>query len=283
MPTRRSRLLLAALVLSHLVIISRQVDGGGGMSLLERIVFQALAPIQSGVSNTFSGIAEVWTSYFELRDAREDSRRHAVRIRELERELQEIRHQAADAERLRALVGLREILPTETLAADVVAREGLPWFRSVTLDRGSVHGVRLNAAVLSSLGVVGRVIGVGPYHAKVQLLLDRELGVGGLVERNGVTGILRGQVGLQDRGTTELIFDYVPALADVEVGDIVVSSALDGIFPRGLTIGRISRVGARQGLFRDVTVTPSARFDRLEELLVVTTPADEILLTESVK
>ncbi len=283
MPTRRSRLLLAALVLSHLVIISRQVDGGGGMSLIERLVFQTLAPIQSGVSNTFSGIAEVWTSYFELRGAREDSRRQAVRIRELERELQEIRHQAADAERLRALVGLREILPTETLAADVVAREGLPWFRSVTLDRGSVHGVRLNAAVLSSLGVVGRVIGVGPYHAKVQLLLDRELGVGGLVERNGVTGILRGQVGLQDQGTTELIFDYVPALADVEVGDIVVSSALDGIFPRGLTIGRISRVGARQGLFRDVTVTPSARFDRLEELLVVTTPADQILLTESVK
>ena len=283
MPSRRSRLLLAALVLGHLVIISRQVDGGGGMSLLERVVFQTLAPIQSGVSNSFSGIAEVWTSYFGLRGAREESRRHVVRIRELERELQEIRHQAADAERLRALMGLREILPTETLAADVVGREGLPWFRSVTVDRGSIHGVRLNAAVLSSLGVVGRVIGVGPYHAKVQLLLDRELGVGGLVERNGVTGILRGQVGLQDRGTTELIFDYVPALADVEVGDIVVSSALDGIFPRGLTIGRISRVGARQGLFRDVTVTPSARFDRLEELLVVTTPTDEIRLTESVK
>ena len=283
MPTRRSRLLLAALVLSHLVIISRQVDGGGGMSLLERLVFQTLAPIQSGVSNTLSGIAEVWTSYFELRGAREESRLHTVRIRELERELQELRHQAADAERLRALLGLREILPTETLAADVVGREGLPWFRSVTLDRGSVHGVRLNAAVLSSLGVVGRVIGLGPYHAKVQLLLDRGLGVGGLVERNGITGILRGQVGLPDRGTTELIFDYVPALADVEVGDIVVSSGLDGIFPRGLTIGRISRVGARQGLFRDVTVTPSARFDRLEELLVVTTPADEIRLTESVK
>ncbi len=283
MPTRRSRLLLAALVLSHLVLISRQVDGGGGMSLIERIVFQTLAPIQSGISNAFRGVAEVWSSYFDLREAREESREQAVQIRELERELAELRHRAAEAGRLRALLGLREILPTETLAADVVARDGLPWFRSVTIDRGSTHDVRLNAAVISSLGVVGRVIGVGPRHAKVQLLLDRELGVGGLVERNGVTGILVGQVGLQESGTTDLVFDYVPALADVAVGDVVVTSGLDGIFPRGLTIGRVSRVGMRQGLFRDVTVTPSARFDRLDELLVVTTPVDQIHLTESVK
>jgi rod shape-determining protein MreC len=266
---RRSRALLGGLVLAHLAAISHQVDGGGGISLLQWGLLAALSPLQRGVGATVGGVAEAWRGWAFHRETYLDNRRLGERVRLLETELQARSHRAQEAERLRELLALRKAVPLETLAAQVVGRDGVPWFRSLTIDKGETDGVALDDAVVSPTGVVGRVFAVGPRAARVQVLLDRDGGAGVLVERSRVPGVVSGQVSGPESGADDLVLNYIPERADVVVGDVVVTSGLDRLYPKGLVVGRVRFVGKGAGLFRDVRVEPSARFDRLEEVLVV--------------
>jgi rod shape-determining protein MreC len=281
---RRRGLLLAGLVLGHLVVISGQVDGGGGASVLERVVFTLLSPFQTVVGSAVRGVRGAWSGYLDLRRVAVENERLTERLAVLERQLHEKSHLASEAQRLRQILELREILPLPTVAAEIVAREGLPWFRTITLNKGTRAGITLNAPVISVSGVVGRVVAVGPDAAKVQLLLDRDCAAGVLIERSRVTGVLSGQIGFADSGTTDLVMKYVPALADVVVGDVVVTSGTDQLFPEGLVVGRVRSVSPPgSGLFREVLVLPSARFDQIEEVMVVkVTPARQTF-TEAVR
>ncbi len=266
--TRKSLWLLAGLVLAHLVAISRQVDGGGGVSLLERSIFWALSPLQAITGATVRGVAGLWSSYVGLRGAHQENRRLRERLSEVEMHLQQQERLAEEAGRLREILELRRILPLSTLGADIIAMEGVPWFRTLTINRGSRDGVRLNAPVISPNGVVGRTVRLGPHAAQVQLLLDQQSGVGVRIERSRIIGVVSGQT----PGGSDLAMKYVPALADIVGGDVVVTSGLDRIFPPGLAVGRVRSVRRGGGLFKEIVVEPSARFDSLETVLVVLTP-----------
>lgn len=281
--TRRSPLLLLVLVLVHLVVISQQVDAGRGSSLLERMLFSLFTPLQNGVSSLLRSVSAAWTGYVDLRHEHEQNQRLAERLRILETLLQEKQHQAREAERLRELLELREILPLKTIVAEVVTRDNVPWYRTLTVNKGREDGVRLEAPVISPTGVVGRVIALGPHAAKVQLLQDRDSGVGVLVERSRVTGVVSGQAGFADSGTSDLAMKYVRELADVVVGDRVVTSGLDRIYPKGLVVGRVRFVGPGAGLFKEILVSPSARFGQIEEVLILEAPPPRPGLTEAVR
>jgi len=282
--SRRSRLLLLALVIGHLVVISQQVDTGRGSSLLERLVFSLLTPLQTGVSGLLRSVSAAWRGYADLRGVREQNQRLTERVRILETLLMEKQHQAREAERLRELLELRQILPFKTVVAEVMTRDNVPWYRTLLINKGTEDGVRLEAPVISPTGVVGRVIERGPHAAKVQVILDQQSGVGVLIERSRVTGVVSGQVGFADTAATDLVLKYVPELADVAVGDVVVTSGLDRIYPKGLVVGRVRFVGPGSGLFKEVLVSPSARFGSLEEVLVLLgTSRGEPSLTETVR
>lgn len=284
--TRRSRVLLVVLVLAHLVAISNQVDGGGGASLLQRWTLGVLSPVQRGLAGLVRGVGSVWTSYLDLRGVRRENLRLAGRLGELEQELQQRRELSEEATRLRALLGLKQIMPVQSIVAHVIARDGTPWYRTVTIDKGSGEGVLLNASVLSSTGVVGRVIRLGPHAARVQLLTDQQSGAGARIERSRTTGVVSGisQREKESEATTgetrrdkeppcgDLVLKYVAMLSDVVPQDVVVTSGLDRIYPPGLLIGRVCQVRTGPGLFKEIVVASSARFDSLEEVMVVTTP-----------
>jgi rod shape-determining protein MreC len=285
---RGNRPLLAALILAHVVVISRQVDGGGGLSLLERGVFTLLSPLQRAAGACVHAVGTAWSGYLDLRRVHDENLQLQGRVRELETALQERQSQTAEAARLRQLLGLRSILPLDALAAEVVAREGLPWYRVIVISRGSGDGVELNAPVISPTGIVGRVIERGPHAARVQLLLDRDSAVGAVIERTRVAGVVSGQVGSAEGAAGpplgELAMKYVPATSDVVENDLVVTSGSERIFPKGLVVGRVLSVGVGAGLFKEILVAPAARFDRLEELLVLRGPAADAMLTpEKVK
>jgi len=281
---RRVRLLLGALVIGHLVVISRQVDGGGGASLLERSVFTVLSPFQRAVGFSVRVVREAWAGYVDLRRTHAENQRLQERVQSLETLLEQHQHQAAESGRLRELLELRKTLPLETVPAEVIARDGLPWSYAITIDKGTHDEVNLNAAVISSRGVVGRVIRCGPTAARVQLLVDRDSRVGVLIERSRVSGVASGETGSAESGTTELLMKYVPGVADVVVGDLVVTSGLDRIFPKGLVVGSIRAAGRPAGLFRErILITPSARFDELEEVMVVTGTKSAPALPETVR
>jgi rod shape-determining protein MreC len=215
------------------------------------------------------GVDEAWRGWGFHRETYVENRRLAERVRQLETELQARSVRAEEGERLRELLGLRRAVPMDTIAAEVVGRDGVPWFRTLTIDKGEADGVALDAPVMSPTGVVGRVFATGTRAARVQVLLDRDSGAGVLVERSRVSGVVSGQVSGPATGADDLVLKYVPDRADVAVGDVVVTSGLDGIYPKGLVVGRVRFVGAASGLFREIRVEPSARFDRLEEVLVV--------------
>ncbi len=285
--TRRGRLLLAGLVLLHLVMISRQVDGGGsgGGSLLERVVFAALSPLQTAVAWGGRAVRGSWNRYVGLRRVEQQNQVLEQRLRENQLLLQERSQRALEAERLRDLLELRKALPLETLVAEVIACDGVPFYRTLSINKGKRDGVTLNAPVLSATGVVGRVIRLGPGVAQVQLLLDHESGLGGRIERSRVAGVIVGQVGFADASAEGrahdagggLVMKYVPVLADVVPGDVVVTSGLDRIYPQGLMVGRVRSVTRGAGLFKEILVTPSAGFDRLEVVMVVRqTPGPEV-------
>jgi rod shape-determining protein MreC len=266
---RRSRLLLVGLVASHLVVISNQVDGGGGASLLERGLFSLLYPFQWLVSSGVSGVRSTLNSYVDLRGARAENGRLKERVDYLETLLQQKQDHVREAERLRQALELKQILPMDTLVAQVVAGDGLPFYRVLTIDKGRDHGVRLEAPVISPTGVVGRVIRLGPKAAVVQLLVDPQAAIGVLLERTRVSGVAGGRAAAGEQ-FPDLELRYAPALADVVVGDVVVTSGLDKIYPKGLAVGRVRAVSPQSsGLFLDIRVEPAARFSALEEVLVV--------------
>jgi rod shape-determining protein MreC len=279
---RKSRFILVGLVLLHLVVISHQVDGGSGASLLQRLVFAVLSPFQEAVAAAVRGVARTWTGYLDLRGVHERNQRLEERLSILETLLQEKQHKARESERLRELLQLRADLPHKTIVAEVIAREGMPWFRSITINKGRDAGVALEAPVISPTGVVGRVIAVGPRAARVQLLQDRDSGAGVLIERSRVKGVVAGQVGFAESNSGDLVMKYVPEMADVVVGDVVLTSGQDRIYPKGLVVGRVHFVSPGS-LFKEVLVEPSARFDQLEEVLVVRGGQEQNLPIEAVR
>jgi rod shape-determining protein MreC len=218
----------------------------------------------------------------DLRGVRQENGRLQERVDVLEMLLQENQDRVHEAERLRSLLAMKNSLRLESVAAEVVAREGVPWFRSVMVNQGSRAGVRVNAAVITPEGIVGRVVAVGGQVSRIQLLLDRDCSAGVLVGTTRVAGVVQGQVGFADQGTSELLVKYVGALAQVAVGDPVVTSGLDGIYPKGLLVGRVRSVAIPSGLFKDVLVTPAVAFDRMEEVLILRRSEDDRSLTESV-
>jgi len=280
---RKSGFLLGALVLAHLVVISRQVEGEGGVSLMQRAIWSVLLPPQRVVASAIHGVKGVWQGYVGLRGTRDENRRLQEQVRSLESRLEASQEQIGEAARLREILELRPILPFPTLTAQVIAREGVPWFRNITIDKGLSDGVTLNAPVLGVGGVMGRVVEVGPRAAKVQLLLDRDSGMGVRIERTRTTGVVAGQVAFSDSGTSELLMKYVPVLADVAVGDVVVTSGLDQMYPKGLVVGRVRSVGKGSGLFKEVAVQPSANFEKIEEVMVAAATPPTPQLTESVR
>jgi rod shape-determining protein MreC len=130
---------------------------------------------------------------------------------------------------------------------------------------------------------VGRVIAVGPNASRVQLILDGQAGVGVRIERSRVTGILAGQPGMSTGATGDLVMKYVPSLADVVVGDVVVTSGLDRLYPAGLVVGRVRSVTRGTGLFKEILVTPSAQFNTVEEVMIVRAPLTDDTVTQGVR
>src|SRR5512145_49090 len=188
----RARIGLVVLVLVHLAVISRQVDGGGGQSLLTKLILTALSPVQRLVAVVGRGAGSLLEGYVDLRGARTEAQALELRVRLLETQLLEREQLAREAVSLRAMLGLRTSLQMDSVVAGVIGRDGIPWARTLTLDKGRSEGITLDAPALSPSGIVGRVIALGPHVARVQLLVDRSAGAGVVVERSRTPGVLGG-------------------------------------------------------------------------------------------
>jgi rod shape-determining protein MreC len=161
---------------------------------------------------------------------------------------------------------LRNNVDLQTAAAQIIGSAASPDFRTVTIDKGTFAGLHTDMAVIAPGGVVGRVVVAGPRASRVQLLVDRNAAAGALIERSRAQGVAVGAA--DDR----LRLEYVSETSDVSVGDRVVTSGIDGIYPKGFVIGTVEAVDKNGPAYRSISVRPSVNFSSLEDVLVVTSP-----------
>jgi rod shape-determining protein MreC len=264
---RRTGALLGVVVLAHVILISTQVNTRTGRTAFDAMVFSGMGEVQRLLASGWGSLSTLWTHYIALRAVREENDALRAQLGTTEIRLQEQRALALRAERLQALLDLRQSLPQRTVAAQIIAGDATAFFRTVTIDRGSADGVLADAAVLSPRGVVGRVVGrPAARAARVQLLVDRNAGIGAVIERSRAGGVVMGDEGQMLR------MEYVSNLSDVKPGDLVVSSGLDGIYPKGFVIGEIVSAERGVGLYHAIKLRPAVDFSTIEEVVVLLDP-----------
>jgi rod shape-determining protein MreC len=234
--------------------------------LLEFVTFGIFSEVQRAVSGGVSGIRHGWGGYVGLRHLKGENDALKRELATAQIAVQEQRALASRARGLEKLLELRDRTSLQTTAAEIIGAAAIPDFWTVTIDKGTREGLRRDMAVIAPAGVVGRIVVTSARSAKVQLLVDRNAAAGALVERSRAQGVA---VGL---GGERLELEYVSEVYDVVAGDVVVTSGIDGIYPKGFVIGRVEAVERNGGAYKKITVRPAVDFSGLEEVLVVVTP-----------
>jgi len=273
---QRTGVILAAAMLLHVVLISAQVNTASGLPVLQVVTFGAFSEVQRGTMALIDGMRGMWSGYIALQRVEEENLALKQELGTLQIRLQQERAEAQRTDNLRQLLELRERAQLDTTAAEVIAGPASPEFQTVTIDKGSSDGLATDMAVISPAGVVGRVILPSGRASKVQLLIDLNAAAGALIERTRVQGVVVGA------GSGMLKMRYVPGTADVKTGDLVVTSGIDGIYPKGFVIGTIDQVAGSVGEYHEINVRPAVDFARLEEVLIVRTPPASRGVTEGV-
>jgi rod shape-determining protein MreC len=263
---QRTGWLFMAVTVGHIILISAQVNTRRGVPMLEAATFGVFAEVQRATTSVVGGVQDSWQNYFALQQVRTDNQRLTDELAHLRVQMQQERALAQQSRSLQQLLELRSSLEVETTGANVIGAGASAEFRTVTLDKGTTDGLRRDMAVISPSGVVGRVIMPTARASKLQLLIDRNAAAGALVERSRAQGVVVGT------GTDRLRMDYVSGTADLKVGDRVVTSGIDGIYPKGFVIGQIESIERGSGEFSGITVRPAVDFSGLESVLVVLTP-----------
>jgi rod shape-determining protein MreC len=264
---RRGTLIIIALVLCAAVLVSLQISGRYKGDALHRLGLQLLSPWPRAFHWIVGSIRSVLQNYILLVNLQEENRRLQEEVRRLQRENDDLTESAQAVERLRRLLSLKERIPTAMISGEVIAYSPSALFRTIIINKGERDGVRKGMPVVTWEGVIGRVMRISSRSAVVLLLVDRNSEVDVVVQRTRTRGIVEGG------GETHCFLLYVPRTEDIQVGDHIVTSGLEGIFPKGLSVGEVVKVVKKDyGLFQDVEVSPSAHFLRLEEVMVVATP-----------
>jgi rod shape-determining protein MreC len=223
-------------------------------------------PVQTVVSRVNRTAFGLWSTYQDWKNVRAENRRLREEAQRLRVESLRVSEVDEENRRLRRLLQLKEILPLETLSGEIIGREWGGWVRSLTVNRGrSSHVARLTA-VIGPEGLIGRIVDVRGGSSVVQVLTDPASTVGAHVVRTRTQGIIEGEA----RGTIR--FKYMARDgAGMQIGDMLVTSGLGGLFPRGIPIGRVRAIDDRgSALFSYAQITPAVDFARTDEVLLLT-------------
>lgn len=263
---QRAGSLFLAVVLGHILLISAQVNSKSGVPMLEAFTFGVFSEVQRAVSSGVTGVRRGWGGYVSLRDVKARNEELTRQLAAAQVALQQQRALAGRARELGQLLELRDHTNVKTIAAQIIGSAAMPDFRTLTIDKGTREGLRSDMAVIAPAGVVGRVVDPLARSAKVQLLIDRNAAAGVIIERTRAQGIVVGG------GDERLRMEYVSEVFDIIVGDVVLTSGIDGIYPKGFVVGRVESLEKSGGAYKRILVRPAVDFSSLEDVLVVVTP-----------
>ena len=263
----RNLIALAAVLFAQVLGLAVQVKRTSDTesSRLIRVwAVSAVTPFEKALVWCQTSTHSVWHNYFYLRGVRAENRELKAEIERMRLEQVRMSQDADQARRLQALLGFKEQFISQTMAAQVIGFSGSEQSRSVYIDKGEKDGIKPDMAVLSATGIVGKVLKVFRSTSLVLLINDQTSGVGAILEKSRLQGILRGTP------AGEVVLEKVMSDEAVQPGEKVLSSGGDRIFPKGLPLGTVSRVSPGPELFLNIRVKPAADLSKLEEVLVVT-------------
>lgn len=232
--------------------------------IASRVLIEFTGPLQQMVTLPQQHFRRAWEGYVALWGVREERDRMARELAAVSQENIRLREALVASERFQRFGDFQAQQDLPLLPATLIGQDLSPYFKSITIDRGTSDGVHPGMPVITDSGIVGVVSGTSPHFARVLLILDPQSWVDAYTQRARVRGSLRG--GADGRCTLEQVLRE----ADVEVGDQVLTSGLGGIYPKGMRIGMVAAVQpATSGLFKTIYVRPSVDFSALEEVFVV--------------
>ena len=230
----------------------------------EQLIVEIAAPFQKLIKLTINLTKDFWLNYFYLIDVRHENSRLKQEINSLRRDNSRYRELLATHERLRKLLQFKEVIRRPVVAAQVIGQDPTGWFKSIIIDKGKRAGLKWDMPVVNASGVVGRIVSISTDYAKVLLIVDQNSSVDCLTQQSRDRGMVKGL------STDVCKMDYMAKSSDAVVGDMVITSGLGGIFPKGLPVGKILRVKEISGeFFKVIEVAPSVDFSKLEEVLVI--------------
>jgi rod shape-determining protein MreC len=263
----RNRVALAGGVLLLLAahMLSSGVKQGDALARPQGLVTEALRPFQAASSRMGRSAGDLFHHYFILADVARENERLKAQVAQLNQRQARMVELELENRRLAEQLDLKEALDLKMVAADVIGSDATGMARTMLLGQGSAGGLRAGMGVIAPGGVVGKLIATSPNASRVMLLNDHNCAIDALVQRSRARGIVSG---IADDG---VIMKYVERTAEIKLGDAVVTSGLDGFFPRGLLIGSVSAIERKgPGLFLNVSIKPAADLRALEQVLVIT-------------
>ncbi|VEN73584.1 Cell shape-determining protein MreC [Candidatus Desulfarcum epimagneticum] len=258
---------VTVLIVVNIAVLSvrgpRQNAGHG----LGRATMWLIAPLQEAVTRLTHFAKNFWTDYFYLISVSEENRELKSALeKRVEKNNRCVEIEMTNS-RLRGLLNFRNSLPSHVAAAEVIGRDPSRWFKTIVIDKGEADGVRKGLPVIVSGDIAGQVSEVSSRYSKVLLITDPNSAVDAMIQRNRARGVIKGEA------TGQCRLEYALRKNEIRKGDIVISSGIDGVFPKGLRIGYVSEVSKPDfGIFQKAVVVPYVDFERLEEALVLLSP-----------
>jgi rod shape-determining protein MreC len=253
--------LFIAIIFSVITLSSKDVLP---INTLERLTLSIISPFFRVADSTIHFTQNVWTKYFLAVQAVEENHKLRIELAQTAERINRCKELELENTRLKKLVDFTDSVQGTYVAARIIARDHSPWFQTVIIDKGIEDGLKKGSPVLVSEGVVGQLIEVANDFAKVLLIIDRNSSVDALVRNTRVRGIIKGN------NEKQCLFVYTLRKNEVKDGEIIITSGLDQVFPKGLVIGKVLKVTRSQSqLFQDITVETSVDFEKIEEVLVL--------------
>jgi len=252
------------LIAVNVVVLSVNSKNRTSSTPIGQIVISIISPFQEVVSEGLNYFQGIWRHYFDLVDVSKENDLLQGRLEEALAKNNMLKEMELSNERMRQLLGFQASLKRQVVAAEVVGKDPSAWFRTVIINKGKNSGVKKGMPVVTPAGIVGLIMDASGQFSKVLLIIDQNSAVDALVQSTRARGIIKGEP------SGGLRFEYILRRHDITKGEVVISSGLDNVYPKGLRIGYVQQVEKPDaGIFQDVLVTPYVDFEKLEEVLVV--------------
>jgi len=261
-------------VLGLAVQVKRSADAES-TRLIRIWAVDLITPFERALVWGQNGGGNIWHNYFFLRGVRAENRQLKEQIEQMRLEQVRLNEDATQAHRLQSLLAFKEQFIAKTVPAQVIGSSGSDLSRTIYIDKGDNAQLKPDMAVITAGGIVGKVWIVYPSTSLVLMINDQSSGVGAMLEKSRLQGVVRGTP------NGELVLERVMSDEQVVPGETVLSSGGDQIFPKGLPLGVVSNVSPGKEMFLNIHVKPAADLSRVEEVLVVTENQERAPAAES--